>query len=301
MKKLIITILLVLMLVSCDPLVDGFLPAGDETMTPEATSPGTVRPEITEPEIVIIDDSPPIFDTNALLPIRGRLIDFSLLENTNISANAMGLKAYDDVDGDISDRITYELIGYENLSYGYYYIARYKVSDSSNNTNTIDIPFIVYMSLQINESNFSELFDIQVLYSDFGRTYSGDQIVYAEVFISPLETVNLEILSSFIRIDNITNYSWSQTVYRRPCSGSCTLRTDKKSIQTSISVYPPSGLYSDDSVVFLDSKSTELWGTKFSITSTAEYASVGFSQVTKSTTFKILGSAEVRLFITDIG
>lgn len=107
----------------------------------------------------------PTFSTDRLVELEDRLLSLEEANNYRFNDTNISLEAFDNRDGDITNRIKAEPLGLELREIGYYYYIRFSVEDRSGNYNYIDIPFIVLQPIDVNESNFYDYFDFSYEYN----------------------------------------------------------------------------------------------------------------------------------------
>lgn len=290
-----------MLLSACDPLVEG-IPSTSNTV-PSQQKPEIIPSKQPEPDIIPSEQPEPDiitpeFDTSNLLSRNNRLLELEFIESINLSASIIGLQAVDDKDGNVSNKITYERVGFKQTTIGYYYFVRYDIEDSSGNSNSLEIPFSVIKNVQIDSSNFADYFELLFIYNWY-NTYDGTLAYYVETFLTP-QNNDIQISSSALYFISEINYTWKQRYRERDCRLNCVSSTRDgnrvQEIRTSIG----SAYYNEAVPYFLKSESIELWGTSFRIASKYEYSSVSDSQVNKSTSFVISGSAIATIMLTDL-
>lgn len=122
-KKLAFGVVIVLAILSC--FVKHLIPSSKKVDTNEVTN--NERKDITPPYLLLKEEK------------------FIVYQNTEINYKSFIIDAYDEVDGDLIDKVTYNKIDTSKVGE---YTVTYSVKDLSGNEAKRDILFIVHESIE---------------------------------------------------------------------------------------------------------------------------------------------------------
>jgi hypothetical protein len=256
-------------------------------------------------DVILPDQEAPVFFTSNLKNRNQRMINLGSLHSSNISAASIGLRANDNRDGDISDFIDYEVLGFYQGQEGYYYYVRYFVYDRAENFTHIDIPYIVFEDISINSSNYSQFLDFNIFYRQVSVAGLYSNLAYnVDLYLKP--KTDFQLLNSTLRYTVDIKFNWTRNMSVRDQNFRYTYYNSNHSEDRKVSGSLQQGLYFGSNSIPLKFEYVSLRDTDyrqhlqtFPCCTTTTHESVRDFNVRKNYIVTITGSATARIYYTD--